>query len=168
MTRAYVWRFATVLWVACLLAAPAASDVLRAQTPNPPQTEVVRQDASVRVWVNTSSGVYHCPGTRYYGATKRGKYLSEEDARSQGYRAAYGKTCGALTPQDAAPPSGGRARIADVPPSDSSVTVWVNTKSRVYHCPGTKYYGATKSGGYMSEADARGAGYRPAYGKRCG
>jgi hypothetical protein len=157
-----------VYWVACLLAVPATSDVLRAQTPNPPQTAAVRQDATVRVWVNTSSGVYHCPGTKYFGATGRGKYLSEEDARSQGYRPAYGKTCGTLTPQDPAPPSGGRAGIADLPPSGSSAKVWVNTKSRVYHCAGTKYYGATKSGRYMSEADARDAGYRPAYGKRCG
>ena len=26
-----------------------------------------------RVWVNTSSRVYHCPGTRYYGNTARGE-----------------------------------------------------------------------------------------------
>ena len=48
------------------------------------------QNETVRVWVNTDSGVYHCPGTRYYGATKRGKYVTEHDARSQGYRAAAG------------------------------------------------------------------------------
>jgi micrococcal nuclease len=29
-----------------------------------------------RVWVNTSSRVYHCPGTRYYGNTARGEYLT--------------------------------------------------------------------------------------------
>lgn len=27
----------------------------------------------VKVWVNTASGVYHCPGTRWYGSTKRGE-----------------------------------------------------------------------------------------------
>jgi hypothetical protein len=37
--------------------------------------------------------------------------------------------------------------------------VWVNIKSHVYHKEGTKYYGKTKDGKYMSEADAIKAGY---------
>jgi hypothetical protein len=40
------------------------------------------------VWVNLDSGVYHYPGTRYYGKTKNGKYMSEADAVKAGYRAA--------------------------------------------------------------------------------
>ena len=40
------------------------------------------------VWVNTDSGVYHKPGTRYYGKTKQGKYMTEADAQKAGYRAA--------------------------------------------------------------------------------
>jgi hypothetical protein len=39
------------------------------------------------VWVNTDSGIYHKPGTRYYGKTKQGKYMSEADAIKAGYRA---------------------------------------------------------------------------------
>jgi hypothetical protein len=38
--------------------------------------------------VNTGSGVYHKPGTRWYGKTKEGKYMSEEDAKKAGFRAA--------------------------------------------------------------------------------
>ena len=48
-----------------------------------------------------------------------------------------------------------------------STKVWVNTKSHVYHCPGTRYYGNTKNGEYMTQADAQKAGNRPAYGKYC-
>lgn len=50
------------------------------------------QDSS-RVWVNTRSGVYHCPGTSAYGTTRRGEYLSESEARRRGYRANGGTTC---------------------------------------------------------------------------
>jgi hypothetical protein len=40
------------------------------------------------VWVNTDSGVYHKPGTRWYGKTKKGKYMLEADAVKAGYKAA--------------------------------------------------------------------------------
>ena len=39
--------------------------------------------------------------------------------------------------------------------------VWVNTKgkSHTYHYSGTRWYGTTKQGAYMCEADAGAAGY---------
>ncbi len=40
------------------------------------------------VWVNLDSGIYHYPGTRYYGKTKSGKYMPESDAVKAGYHAA--------------------------------------------------------------------------------
>lgn len=40
------------------------------------------------VWVNLDSGVYHYPGSRYYGKTKNGKYMSESEAVQAGYHAA--------------------------------------------------------------------------------
>jgi len=48
----------------------------------------------VKVWVNTASSVYHCPGTRWYGKTKQGKYMGECVAIKDGNRPAYGKACG--------------------------------------------------------------------------
>ena len=45
--------------------------------------------------------------------------------------------------------------------------VWVNAKSKTYHCEDSKLYGKTKAGEYMAEADAKGKGYHGANGKAC-
>jgi hypothetical protein len=44
--------------------------------------------STTQVWVNTASGKYFRPGSRYYGHTKQGKYMSEAEAIKAGYTAA--------------------------------------------------------------------------------
>ncbi|MGI4790929.1 MAG: hypothetical protein ACRYFS_19030 [Janthinobacterium lividum] len=44
--------------------------------------------AAGQVWVNLKSGKYFGPGSRYYGNTKSGQYMSEAEAQRQGYIAA--------------------------------------------------------------------------------
>jgi len=63
----------------------------------------------------------------------------------------------------AAPTTSQRA----TPTPSGAGQVWVNTASKVYHCPGTRWYGKTKQGSYMSEAEARAKGDRPDHGKAC-
>jgi serine/threonine protein kinase len=48
---------------------------------------------AVKVWVNTDSGTYHCPGTRWYGKTKDGEYLTQKEAQEKGYRPAAKHAC---------------------------------------------------------------------------
>jgi len=47
------------------------------------------------------------------------------------------------------------------PPAGSG-QVWVNLETKVYHKEGDRWYGKTKKGQYMAEADAIKAGYRAA------
>ena len=56
---------------------------------------------------------------------------------------------------------------ATAAPGGGADKVWVNSGSKVYHCPGGKYYGKTKAGSYMSEADAKAAGNHAVSKKGC-
>src|SRR5579884_1404637 len=57
-------------------------------------------------------------------------------------------------------PNGGDTAEAGPPPAPGMV--WVNTKTKVFHEPGDPFYGKTKHGKYMTQADALKAGYRQA------
>jgi opacity protein-like surface antigen len=81
---------AAVLLAAALAGAPALSAPQRRAAP--PKTQGPGRP-DVKVWVNTQSGVYHCPGSRWYGATKQGQYMTQKEAQNKGYRPAYGKVC---------------------------------------------------------------------------
>jgi hypothetical protein len=75
-------------------AASSAADTVRTSTSTPAKTasdsEIAAAKASGKVWVNTESGVYHKSG-QWYGATKQGKFMTEQDAMKAGYHAAKKK-----------------------------------------------------------------------------
>ena len=54
----------------------------------PTAQEIADAKAKGLVWVNTSTHVYHKEGS-LYGATKHGKFMTEEDAKKAGYRLAH-------------------------------------------------------------------------------
>ncbi len=46
------------------------------------------------------------------------------------------------------------------PPPVGKNMVWVNKESKIYHKPGSQWYGKTKQGSYMPESEAIKAGFR--------
>lgn len=67
-----------------------------------------------------------------------------------------------------APPKKAASSTATPAPGGGAGKVWLNTASNVYHCPGSHYYGTTKAGAYMTEAEAKAKGAHPDHGKACG
>ena len=66
------------------------------------------------------------------------------------------------TPAPASKPVTTTARASQGSPGPGMV--WVNKDTKVYHKQGDRWYGNTKSGQYMSEADAIKAGYHASKG----
>lgn len=62
-------------------------------------TGIVRSTPAARVscphetvvWVNTRTGIFHVPGTRYFGKTSHGAFMCRQAAEALGYRAARNK-----------------------------------------------------------------------------
>jgi hypothetical protein len=73
----------------------------------------------------------------------------------------------AAAPQASTPPPSSGVSSTQAQSSADSVKVWLNLSSKVYHCPGSDWYGKTTNGKYMSQAEAIAMGARPAYSKPC-
>ena len=84
--------FALIVVLLSLIACGSSSRAVAHR--DSPVTTQSAGSATVTVWVNTNSGVYHCPGTRWYGKTKSGQFMTQREAQSKGYRPAYGAVCG--------------------------------------------------------------------------
>jgi len=82
------------LLVATAVAQTASSDSqatsanhTKAQSSTPSASDIAAAKASGKVWVNLDTGIYH-KGGRWYGKTKNGKFMSLDDAKKAGYKAA--------------------------------------------------------------------------------
>ncbi len=64
-------------------------------------------------------------------------------------------------PKTAAKATAGKASSSEIAAAKASGKVWVNTESSVYHKNG-RWYGKTKAGKFMTEAEAKAGGYKEA------
>lgn len=126
-------------------------------------------------------------GTYYSGATKKGACRGHKGVKDW-YAAAAAESAApaaaspvmkavpaavtpsvmpAPAPMAAAAPKSTYTPPAVAAPGGGAGQVWVNKKSKVYHCSTDRWYGKTKDGAYMSEADAKAQGFRADHGKVC-
>jgi hypothetical protein len=101
-------------------------------------------------------------GTAFSGTKRSGA------CRGHGGVQSWGAASTATSPVATPPPSTATtSQRTTLSPGGGAGQVWVNTASKVYHCPGDRWYGKTKQGSYMSEAEAKAQGARPDHGKAC-
>ena len=48
-------------------------------------SEIAAAKAKGEVWVNLDTGIYH-KGGRWYGKTKNGKFMTQQEAKAAGYK----------------------------------------------------------------------------------
>ena len=142
---------------ACLLAGPAAY----AQQPSAPAGSTGQ----------CKDGSYTSTATKR-GACKGHKGVKEWYSTASTPAA---KAPAPAAPMAAKPPASNAAKQSQEMPAPGTRMaagggpgmVWVNNSSKVYHCSSDKWYGKTKHGEYMSEADAKAKGNHPEHGKAC-
>jgi hypothetical protein len=66
----------------------------------------------------------------------------------------------ALTSQAATKPPARNATPAQIAAAKAAGQVWVNLSTKVYYDSTSEFYGATKSGKFMTEKDAIEVGYK--------
>ena len=108
-----------------------------------------------------SSGADKPPATATPGAAPSSVPAVKQDVSKPASASSPSASSAPGSQASSAPAPSGAAK-QQTSQAKSAGMVWVNTESGVYHKQGTRWYGKTKHGKYMLEADAIKAGYKPA------
>ncbi|HEX7158598.1 MAG TPA: DUF3761 domain-containing protein [Edaphobacter sp.] len=138
-----------------------------------------RGHQGVKEWFGETSGAKsatEAAGTTAKSTTKKAAKSTENAVSSSAATAATAPAAAA----NAAAPAASTAAAAPAKAASKAATaakeqapgggpgmVWLNTDSNVYHCPGSSYYGKTKQGAYMTEADAKAKGAHADHNRPC-
>ena len=107
-------------------------------------------------------------GSPFSGTTRSGACRGHGGVKA--WNTAAPSTTAPVTGAAAAPTAPAASTPAPAPTTRGTPgtgQVWVNTTSKVYHCPGDRYYGKTKAGEYMPEAQAKSSGFHADHNKAC-
>lgn len=102
-------------------------------------------------------------GTAFSGTSRSGACSGHGGVQTWGTATAPAATATPSSAATVATPSN-----TTQAPGGGPGLVWVNTASKVYHCPGDVWYGKTKLGAYMTEAKAKAGGSHADHNKTCG
>ena len=124
-----------------------------------PQLAIPRQATSTDTTATTTSKTKRSRTRKTNNTSSTSDTSAKQTAPNQSANAA--PSTGAVqtaskaanTPNKTAAPGGGPGMV------------WVNPETKVYHVQGDRWYGKTKTGKYMTQADAEKAGYRASKGK---
>ena len=82
-------KLAALTLAVSMLLLPAAAFAGKKKNPTmeipPTKAEIQQSAAQGLVWVNTANRTYHKPGSKAYGVSRHGKFMTEAEAKAAGY-----------------------------------------------------------------------------------
>jgi hypothetical protein len=124
--------------------------IAQAQSPSPAESPSPSQTPAKRVATKKAQAA-PVPATHPTPSSSTGKFNLGD---------LFKPRSSAVTSPAAGGPAPARGAAANAPTTNSPAPggghglVWVNTETHVYHREGSSFYGTTKKGKYMTEADA--------------